>query len=248
MTWTYSSRVGRVATWVLGWASCTAWALGTLIAAHASAQTQRVAVLKRPSSSPVPSPQPEPSYDTEPPKPPPLHISYASYGVAVAADVLAHAGATCRVETDPCILGSGGGLVLRGGYRSPGPWYVGGAYQFTTTDSNNLYRLAVLQQLRAEMRYMLDMGFRTSPYATWGLGAVVYGNEWGVETGGGTIFAGLGAEIQLSRLALLGVSANYQPVLFAGWTDTANFERSAGVAHFVRIELQVEIRSELTRR
>jgi hypothetical protein len=217
-------------------------------AAEESAAPRRVAVLERPAEAPPHGMPPPSAYENEPPAPPPLHISYASYGVAVAADILAHAGPTCRVSADPCILGSGGGLVLRGGYRSPGPWYVGGAYQFTTTDSNNLYRLAVLQQLRAEMRYMLDMGFRTSPYATWGLGAVVYGNEWGVETGGGTIFGGIGAEIQLSRLALLGVSATYQPVLFAAWTDTANFQRPVGVAHFMHIELQVEIRSELTRR
>jgi hypothetical protein len=225
---------------------------GVLVPTGAAAQQadgpRRVAVLKRPPPASSEGSDEPSAYDAERPQPPPLHMSYASYGVAVAADVLAHAGPTCRVDADPCILGSGGGLVLRGGYRSPGPWYIGGAYQFTTTDSNNLYRLAVLQQLRAEMRYMLDMGFRTSPYATWGLGAVVYGNEWGVETGGGTVFAGIGAEIQLSRLALFGVSANYQPVLFAGWTDTANFERPTGVAHFVHIELHVEIRNELTRR
>lgn len=192
-----------------------------------------------PAAEPVPDP-------ADQPKPPPLHVDYATYGVAVTADFLAHPGGTCLGE-DPCILGSGGGLVLRGGYRSPGPWYIGGAYQFSTTDSNNIYRLAVLQQLRAEMRYMLDMGYRTAPYATWGLGAVVYGSEWGVETGGGAAFLGVGAEIQLSRLALLGVSAMYQPVVFAGFTDTANFERSPGLAQFVRIEVQVEIRSELKR-
>jgi hypothetical protein len=193
------------------------------------------------------TPEADPTQSAEDARPPPLNIDYASYGVAVSADILAEPGATCRVEEDPCILGNGGGLVLRGGYRSPGPWYIGGAYQFSTMDSANLYRLAVLQQLRAEMRYMLDMGYRTSPYLAWGLGAVVYGNEWGVETGGGTAFLGLGAEIQLSRLALLGASLYYQPIVFAGFVDTADYERDAGVAHYLRIELQVEIRTELSR-
>ncbi|MBN4059221.1 hypothetical protein JYT22_01055, partial [Endomicrobium sp. AH-315-J14] len=58
------------------------------------------------------------------PRPPPLHIDYLSYGLAITADVLATAGDTCREKPDeriPCILGSGGGLTLRGGYRSPGP-------------------------------------------------------------------------------------------------------------------------------
>jgi hypothetical protein len=201
-------------------------------------------------AQPTPSPDPEAprpiAPEEEGPKPPPLHVDYVSYGLAVSADILASAGATCR-EPLPCILGGGGGLVLRGGYRSPGPWYIGGAYQFSKTDSSNLYRLAILQQLRAEMRYMLDMGYRTSPYATWGIGGVIYGNEFGVETGGATAFGGLGFEVELSRLALMGMAVYYQPMVFAGFTDTADFERDPGLAQYVRIELQVEIRSELSR-
>lgn len=181
------------------------------------------------------------------PKPPPLHLDYASYAVAVSADVLVDSGATCSDEAAPCILGSGGGLVLRGGYRSPGPWYVGGAYQFSKTDSDNLYRLAILQQLRAEARYMLDMGYRTRPYATFGIGGVIYGNEWGAETGGGTAFGGVGFELEVSRLALVGMAVYYQPVVFAPFRDTAEFDRMAGVAQYVRLEIQFEIRSEVPR-
>jgi hypothetical protein len=183
-------------------------------------------------------------------RPPPLNIHYATYGVAVTGDVMAEPGAICRPQggvRTPCILGSGGGLVLRGGYRSPGHWYFGGAYQFSTTDSENLYRLAILQQLRAEMRYFFDNGYNSTPFVTWGLGGVVYGNEWGVETGGGAAFVGGGVELLLSRLIVLGVALNYQPTVFAGFVDTADFERDAGLAHFFRIELQLEIRSELSR-
>jgi hypothetical protein len=184
------------------------------------------------------------------PKPPPLHIDYVSYGLAATADIIADAGATCRQSSSepvPCILGSGGGLVLRGGYRSPGPWYVGGAYQFSKTDSSNLYRLAILQQLRAEMRYVFDLGFQSSPYVIWGLGGVVYGNEWGVETGGGTAFGGVGLEMQLSRLVQLGLAIHYQPMIFAGFQDTANYQRDPGLAQYFRVEFQVEVKSELTR-
>jgi opacity protein-like surface antigen len=183
------------------------------------------------------------------PKPPPLHVDYATYGVAVTADIMVDAGATCRrtASPTPCILGSGGGLVLRGGYRSPGPWYIGGAYQFSKTDSSNLYRLATLQQLRAEMRYSFDLGYRTSPYVTWGLGGVVYGNEFGAETGGGTAFGGVGVEMQLSRLVQLGMAIHYQPMIFAAFIDTANYVRDPGLAQFFRIEFQVEVRSELSR-
>jgi hypothetical protein len=202
-----------------------------------------------------PSPEPEPlpvtplSLDApaESAKPPPLHVDYFTYGVGVTADFLTAAGRTCADDATPCILGSGGGLVLRGGYRSPGPWYIGGAYQFSTTDSSNLYRLGTLQQARAEMRYIIDLGYRTSPYAMWGLGGVWYGNEFGVETGGGTALVGLGFEMQLSRLAAVGGAASYQPMVFAGFVDTADFDRETGVAHYVMIEFQVELRSELSR-
>ena len=148
----------------------------------------------------------------------------------------------------PCIYGGGGGLALRGGFHWPSPWYLGGAYQVATTDSANLYRLATLQQLRVEIRYSLDMGFRTVPYATWGLGGVVYGDEWGVETGGGSAFAGGGLEFQLSRVALLGVGARYQPTVFAGFVDTAGFDRPPGVAHFVALELELQIHTEVSGR
>lgn len=184
-------------------------------------------------------------------KPPPLNVDYAAYGVAGHADVLADPGATCRQQEGgqpiPCILGSGGGLGLHGGYRSTGQWYLGGAYQFSKTDSDNLYRLAILQQLRAEMRYFFDTGYNASPFVTWGVGGVVYGNEWTVETGGPTAFAGAGVELQLSRLVLVGMSLHYQPIVFAGFVDTADFDRAPGLAQYFRFQLQVEIRTELSR-
>jgi hypothetical protein len=187
------------------------------------------------------------------PKPPPLHVEYAQYGVALTAEMLFDTGATCPetigdTKRAPCILGSGGGLTIRGGYRSPGPWYIGGAYEFVKMDSSNLYRLGIFQQARAEMRYMPDTGYRANPYVAWGLGAVGYGNEWGLETGGGVLMLGTGVEVEVSRLAVLGVGLSYRPVLLAGWTDTAGFVRKTGVAQFFTLDLVLEVRSELGRR
>lgn len=186
-------------------------------------------------------------------RPPPLHVEYAQYGVALNAEINIDAGATCRDDGPgggfvPCILGSGGGLSIRGGYRSPGPWYLGGAYEFTKMDSSNLYRLGIFQQLRAELRYLPDIGYRAAPYFTAGLGGVAYGNEWGVETGGAQISLGAGVEMELSRLAVIGVSITYKPVLLAGWTDTAGHERDTGIAQFLGLEFLLEVRTELGRR
>lgn len=187
------------------------------------------------------------------PRPPPLHLEYAQYGVAIAAEINLDAGAACP-ETEqsgkivPCILGSGGGLVLRGGYRSPGPWYVGGAYEFVKMDSGNLYRLGIFQQVRGEVRYHLETGTRAAPYATWGLGAVAYGSEWGVETIGTLAFGGLGLELEISRVAVMGLDFVYRPTVIAGWTDTAGHVRETALAQFVGLELVLEVRSELGRK
>ncbi|WP_437592209.1 hypothetical protein [Sorangium sp. So ce1000] len=183
-------------------------------------------------------------------RPPPLHVEYVQYGVALVAEISLDPGAACP-RSGPlysCILGSGGGLAIRGGYRSPGPWYFGGAYQFTKMDSSNLYRLGIFQQLRAEMRYLPDIGYRAAPYVSAGIGGVAYGNEWGVETGGALIFGGVGVELEVSRRAVLGVSCVYRPVLLAGWRDTANYERGTAIAQFVGFELLLEVRTEVGRR
>ena len=148
----------------------------------------------------------------------------------------------------PCILGSGGGLVIRGGYRSPGPWYIGGAYAFAKLDSSNLFRLGIFQQLWAEMRYLPDTGYRATPYAAWGLGGVAYGNEWGIETGGAMLYGGGGVEFEVSRLAVVGLGVVYKPTLLAGWTDTAGIARPLGLSHFMGFEVQLEVRTELGRR
>jgi hypothetical protein len=183
------------------------------------------------------------------PKPPPLHVEYAQYGVAFAVESVISPGATCPESSNaPCILGSGGGLTIRGGYRYPGPWYIGGAYAFTKMDSSNLYRLGIFQQLRAEMRFQPDVGYRASPYVQWGFGAVLYGNEWGAETGGGQLFAGLGVEVEVSRLAVVGLGLVYRPTLLASWKDTAGQERPLGVAQFLGIDLILEVRTVLGRR
>jgi hypothetical protein len=176
-------------------------------------------------------------------------MEYAQYGVAITSAFNVGAGATCGdTVPPPCILGGGGGLVIRGGYRTPGPWYFGGAYEFIKMDSSNLYRLGVFQQLRGEVRYVIDLGSRAAPYVTGGLGAMVYGNEWQVQTGGAVAFAGAGATFEVSRLALIGLELFYRPVLIAGWRDTAGIDRPVGLAQFVGLELQLEVRTEIGRR
>lgn len=180
--------------------------------------------------------------------PSPLEVDYAQYGVALAAEIPLLTGGVCPDESvAPCIIGLGGGPILRGGYRPAGPWYFGGAYQFSKLDSNNLYRLGILQQLRGELRYLFATGSRVSPYVSGGLGGMVYGNEFSVETGGAALLAGLGLETEITRFAVVGLDLAYNPMLFAGFIDTAGQSRDTGVAHYLHLELVIELRTELNR-
>lgn len=190
------------------------------------------------------------------PKPqgaPPISAHYLQYGVGLVTETAADAGDVCPSGASaPCILGSGGGLAIRAGYRSRGPWYVGGAYEFSRQDPSNLMRLAILQQLRAETRFYTSTEARLSPYLAGGLGMALYGNEFGSDTGGVSTFVGGGLELQLSRTTVVGGSLVYRPLLLRGWTDSAGQRRSDrflgfGLAHLVALEITLEVRSPLSR-
>jgi hypothetical protein len=186
--------------------------------------------------------------------PPPSSTHYLQYGVALVGEMVVTGADVCpgSAAEAPCILGSGGGLAVRAGYRARGPWYVGGAYEFSRQDPANLIRLAILQQVRAETRYYADRGSRLTPYLSGGLGAALYGNEWGADTGGVTAFLGGGIEYQLSRTVVVGSGLAYRPILFRGWTDSAGQRRADrylgfGLAHLLGLEVVLEIRQPLAR-
>ncbi|MBX3182142.1 MAG: hypothetical protein KF915_05905 [Polyangiaceae bacterium] len=190
----------------------------------------------------------------EEPRRQPLPAShYVQYGVGMTTEALAHGGDVCPPSSrTPCILGSGLGLAIRTGYRARGPWYVGGAYEFSRQDPANLMRLAILQQLRAETRYYTAPLARLSPYLTGGLGMALYGNEFGSDTGGVTTFVGAGLELQLNRTTVVGGSLVYRPLLLRGWTDSASQRRADrylgfGLTHLVGLELTLELRGPLGR-
>src|SRR5215207_8590311 len=64
--------------------------------------------------------------------PPPTSVEYVQYGVSLHTLTLLDGGAVCpEGAKTPCILGSGGGLGLRVGYRSRGPFYVGASFQLS---------------------------------------------------------------------------------------------------------------------
>src|SRR5690606_1883753 len=115
-----------------------------------------------------------------------------------------------------------------------------------------LLRLAIMQQLRAELRYYFDLGTRATPYLGFGLGAVIYGNEWGADTGGVVGMLGPGIELAVTQDLAVGMALFYRPMLLRAYTDTAGVRRAEaflgfGTTRLVGLELIVELRDPLPR-
>ncbi|AKV03057.1 hypothetical protein AKJ09_09720 [Labilithrix luteola] len=183
--------------------------------------------------------------DFERAPPPPTNVVYLQYGVAFTAEVLSSAGAICSNTTVPCILGTGGGITIRAGWRGTGSLYIGGAYALSKQDPNKLLRLAILQQARAEGRYYLMTGRDTEPYLMLGLGVAGYGNEWSVDTYGPAASLGAGIEAQVTRRTVVGVAVGYRVLHFNSFTDTSGADREAGIAQFVGLDLVLEQRDPI---
>ncbi|HEY4158539.1 MAG TPA: hypothetical protein VGM29_10600 [Polyangiaceae bacterium] len=189
----------------------------------------------------------------EGPRPPPINVEYFQYGVALVVDKPLSGGDVCPVHAvTPCILGGGGGFGIQLGYRSRGPWYAGGAFEISRHDSSNLLRLAILQQLRGEARYYFEAGNRLTPYVAFGLGAAIYGNEWGASTAGPEASTALGLEFQVTQSVVLGFALGYRALFLRGWTDSTGQERADhylgfGLAHLLGLGLTFERRDPLAR-
>lgn len=174
--------------------------------------------------------------------PPPTNIVYFQYGVALAGELVASAGPMCNTTAAPCILGPGGGIALRAGWRGAGPIYLGGAYELTKQDPSKLYRLALLQQARAEGRYYFMNARVTEPYAGVALGVAGYGNEWGVDTWGPAASLGFGVEYQVTQRTVIGTALNYRVIYFSRFTDTSGAARDPGIAQLVGFDVVLEQR------
>ncbi len=185
--------------------------------------------------------------------PPPTSVEYLQYGVSLHTLTLLDGGTVCPEDTPtPCILGSGGGLGLRIGYRSRGPFYLGAAFQLSRVNSSNLLRLGIQQRLTAEGRYYFDRGNRLTPYLLGALGGALYGNEFAATAGGVALGFGVGLEYQISARTVVTLLPTYQPILFRRFTDTTGQERAAGplgfgLAHWLAVQLVLEVRDPLSR-
>jgi hypothetical protein len=190
-----------------------------------------------------------PPVDLQNALPPPTNIVYLQYGVAFTAEVVTAAGPICDNVFVPCILGPGGGIAIRAGWRDTGPVYLGGAYELSKQDPQKLLRLAILQQVRGEGRYYLVSGKTTEPYLAGGAGVAGYGNEWGVDTWGPTVAVGGGVEAQITRRTVVGIAINYRFIYFQKFQDSSGADRHAGISQLFGLDFVLEQRDPIfTRR
>jgi hypothetical protein len=176
--------------------------------------------------------------------PPPPRLSFLQYGVAFTAE-FATKGTFCQDSQLNCILGSGGGIVGRVGWRSAGDWYFGGAYELSKQDPTKLYRLALLQQLRAEARHYWFSGRDTQPILVLGAGLVGYGDELAIATYGVTAFIGAGVESQFQSGPVLCATIGYRPMYLQQFADSSGQSHGPGFAHMIALEIALEERDPL---
>ena len=176
--------------------------------------------------------------------PPPSQHSYLEYGVALTIEAVASPGTICKL-VDNCIFGSGAGLAIRVGWRPSEELYIGGAYGISKQDPSQLYRLGILQQLRAEARRYFPTGHTVSPFALVGAGVAGYGNEWAIDTWGPEASVGGGIEVDLGGPVLV-ISLAYRPMVFHSWVVSQTNDLQSGIAHFVGIDMAVESKDRLS--
>ncbi len=177
--------------------------------------------------------------------PAPPRRAYFQYGVAFTVEGVAHAGPVCADPNQPCILGSGGGIDIGIGWRPTDGLYIGGAYEFSKQDPNKLFRLAILQQARLELRHYFPTGKSAEPFALFAVGLAGYGNEWAVATWGPSATLGGGIEVELNGGAVLDVSLAYRPIYLRSFADSIPAYHDAGVAHFVTLQIALEAQDTL---
>ncbi|CAN5339593.1 hypothetical protein BH09MYX1_BH09MYX1_61670 [soil metagenome] len=178
----------------------------------------------------------------------PAHLKrhFLQYGLAFTGEIVAAPGPLCSsVAPAACIFGSGGGVAIRVGRRARAPWYFGAAYEFSKQDPGQLYRLAILQQLRAEGRYYFETRSRFTPFLYGSVGVNGYGNIWGIDTIGPGVSLGGGVEAQVASGTVVVLTLVYRALGFTDFTDSAGNSRSGGVSHVIGIELSLETRDAL---
>jgi hypothetical protein len=180
-----------------------------------------------------------------PAKPPSARRAFIQYGIAFTVEDVLYAGPICSDPNSPCILGSGGGILGRVGWRPTEQLYIGGEYELSKQEPNKLYLLGILQQARANVRSYFPTGARTTPFVTAGAGLAGYGEQWAIDTWGPSAALGGGIELQVSGANVLDLTMLYRPIYLRSFVDSSTSTHAAGIAQFLGVELSIEAQDAL---
>lgn len=150
----------------------------------------------------------------EPPPPPEQRASLFGGELHVHV-VLPLADALCP-SGESCLLNGGFGL----GGSMERRWSFGGAlllgYDLALLDAGGIYEVSTLQTIRVGVKWVVPLDRVLKPYLELAIGALLFGDTFGVATAGGALQLGLGGEFELTEaLALTG------GLVFRGFTTGA---------------------------
>jgi hypothetical protein len=155
-----------------------------------------------------------PTLSLEPPPPPEQRASL--FGgevhfqiVLPLADALCPSGESCLLNGG---FGIGGSIERR--------WSFGGAlllgYDLALLDAGGIYEVSTLQTVRIGVKWVVPLDRVLKPYVELAVGALLFGDTFGVATAGGALQVGVGGELELTEaLALTG------GLVFRGFTTGA---------------------------
>ena len=102
-------------------------------------------------------------------------------------------------EDAECVFSGGGGVGLSLERRWPQGLSIMLGYEAWFLDSNAVYELAVLQVVRAMVRYLFFDRAAVHPFAAVGIGALIFGDTLAIAAIGGAVDVGAGLEIELTE-------------------------------------------------
>jgi hypothetical protein len=211
-------RVARAseASVLLRWA-VLAWTLSTLGAVRVEAEDGAARGAAAPSvagddgdtrSSTSDAERRGPMLRLQPP-PPPTQRDSQFGGELHLQLVLPLAPALCPRD-ERCLLNGGFGI----GGSVEQRWAFGGAlllgYDLSLLDAEGSFEVSTLHTLRVGARWVVPLDTVLQPYAEFGLGAVLFGDSFGVATAGAALQLGVGGELELTPRMALTVGAVFR--------------------------------------
>lgn len=154
------------------------------------------------------------TFRLEPPPPPEQRASLFGGELHIQL-VLPLADALCP-RGERCLLNSGFGI----GGSIERRWSFGGAlllgYDLALLNGDGIYEVPTLQTVRVGVKWVVPLDRVLKPYLEIAIGALLFGDTFGIATAGGALQLAVGGELELSEtLALTG------GIVFRGFTTGA---------------------------